>query len=273
MSHVTSGDRAYLTDSDSYGEVSRTTFLGLKNASVITMDDGTVSAFSGENVLEKVVSKASGKNGKGNDIELPVDVKEVGPELLGEIGVSDEDQLSLFEKFMALPKTTRRSKLNEWVLVKDDESQKSEFLSTMVGELVDDEIYIKAQAALVLNHLDDDIRTKMLGVFMETTTDSQRREMILTWHNVKSDKKNKDTFLQTIYALTMTDDEYINVEYMKILDERGLAVEKQESIMKNYFENMSDTAKEYQVTMWRKNHRRSKKIRINRARWLIRVFS
>jgi len=251
MSHVESGDRAYVTDNDSYGVITRTSFLGFKNASpVVTLDDGTLSGFCGDNAAEKVVNKTTGKNGKGININMPADVREIGPALLGSIGVNQNDQIVLFEKFMSL---------------------RASFLETIVEELADDELYVRAQSNLILGHIEPDTREQMLVKFMADTTHEQRQGMIVQWKDLKTSKQGRKKFLQVVYALTLTRDQYLDIEYRLVLSENGVEKSLHDNIMTNFFAAQSEKNLDRHATIWRKYYS-STRLRKSRARWLKRAY-
>ena len=108
--HVTTGDRTFLKDYDEFADVKREGFLGFKNSAVVLCDDGTMAGYCGDSLSEKVVNNSTGKDGKGVDFEIPLDVKQVGPAILSEVGLAPLDQKALFQKFMVLSKTERREK-------------------------------------------------------------------------------------------------------------------------------------------------------------------
>lgn len=272
MSHVESGDRAYVTDDDSYGMVTRTSFLGLKDASpIVELDDGTLSGFCGKNATEKVVNKTTGKNAKGVSIEMPTDVREIGPVLLGSIGVDQNDQIILFEKFMSLPKTVRRAKIEEWNTSKDDVDLRESFLTTIVEELADDELYVRAQSHLILNHIVQDTREEMIVKFMAETTHEQRQGMIVQWKSLKTSKKGRKQFLQVVYDLTLTENQYLDIEYRLAMSENRVAESLHDDIMTQFFNNSSSSTLNKHYSSLRKNYS-SKSFRRSRARWLTRVY-
>lgn len=270
--HVTSGDRTYVSESDSYGYVSRTTFLGLKTISpVIEMDDGTLSGVCGQNAKDKVFNKTSGKNGNDEVVELPIDVREVGPELLGSIGVSEVDRSVLFEKFMALPKDVRQVKLEEWIVSKDDDTLKNDFLTTIVEELADDELYIRAQAHLILNHVEQETRDTMLEKFMLETTEESRKELIIQWQTLKKSKNGRRLFLHSIYDMTLERDGYLQIEFNTILNEHGVSLENQETIVSNYILQTTEEERDEQYIHLKSNYS-SNRVRRYTGRWLIRNY-
>ena len=272
MSHVESGDRAYVIDNDSYGVITRTSFLGLKDASpIVQLDDGTLSGFCGNNATEKVVNKTTGKNGKGVSIQMPTDVREIGPDLLGSIGVDENDQLVLFEKFMSLPKSVRRAKIEEWNTSKNDAELKDSFLETIVEELADDELYVRAQAHLILSHVYQEIREEMIVKFMAETTHEQRQEMIVQWKSLKTSKQGRKKFLHVVYDLTLTENQYLDIEYRLVLSENKVDKSLHDDILTQFFEkNTPEQISEHYSTL--RNNYSSVRVRRSRARWLVRKY-
>lgn len=272
MSHVESGDRAYVIDNDSYGVITRTSFLGLKDASpIVQLDDGTLSGFCGKNATEKVVNKTTGKNGKGVSIQMPADVREIGPALLGSIGVDENDQIVLFEKFMSLPKSVRRAKIEEWNTSKNDTELKDSFLATIVEELADDELYVRAQAHLILSHVSQETREEMIVKFMAKTNHEQRQGMIVQWKNLKKSKQGRKQFLQVVYDLTLTENQYLDIEYRLALSENKVDKSLHDDILTQFFEKNTQSVISKHYSTLRKNYS-SIRVRRSRARWLVRKY-
>lgn len=98
MSQVAPGDRAYVKSDGLYGEVTRTNVLNLPHAPLVLKDSGKYEAFFGPRTTE-VVNKSTASDGI-TTIELPVDVKLVGIDLLTAHGTDAATQTLMFENFV-----------------------------------------------------------------------------------------------------------------------------------------------------------------------------
>jgi len=213
--HVTTGDRVFLAESESYGDVTREGVLGLSSAASMLCDDGFVRAFTGTNFSETIVNTTTGKNGKGLSHTIPTDVKQVGPEILGALGLDEDTQIAYFQKFMVLPKATRHAHIEEWVAVKDDTATRSTFLASLIGELEGDDLFIRTQAASLLGHLDEETRLEILTKLYSLTTSESRKALIINYTKNKSDKYKTEEFVQGIYQMTLDDSEYMRIQMKK----------------------------------------------------------
>ena len=212
--HVTSGERTFVKDDDTFGIVKRTGLFGSTETSCVTvqLDDGSYKAYVGSNQVEQVVNTDTSKDGNGLDVELPIDVKEIGPELLTELGLDATNQAALFQKFMVLPKETRRQKMTDWSSSKDDPVASSIFLSEILGLLEDDTLFVQTEAQNIFKHLDSDLRGSMLTKLNSTTTADQRKDLIVKYTSVKTDKKKLEIFVQGLYELLIDSDTYITLQ-------------------------------------------------------------
>lgn len=134
MSQVQVGDRAFLKDSGIFGDVQRTTVLGLANCPVVQRDDGEVYAFLGSATTE-VVNKQTGSDGKST-VEVPVDVRLVGIDLLTAHGTPADVQTRMFDNFIALPRAQRDAMAASFKQVNPaDSTALGKFLDNMVAAL------------------------------------------------------------------------------------------------------------------------------------------
>ena len=177
--HVHPGDRAYLPLSDTFADVTRDTILGIKKGCVVKSDDGRLRAFCGE-VASTVVEKASGKDGSGNTVAVPPDVKVVGPATLGKLGISEADQFTLFHKFIVLDPALRREKAAFWEKHKYDDEVLSTFIPEVLKILESDEAFIQEHAGKLLSHVSEEIRTKMVANMDSRTTSDTRKALIVS---------------------------------------------------------------------------------------------
>jgi len=213
--HITTGDRVFLTDSESYGDVTREGFLGLTSAASMLCDDGLVRAFTGTTLAETIVNTTTGKNGKGVNHTMPTDVKKVGPEILGALGLDDDTQIAYFQKFMVLPKATRHARIEEWIAAKDDTTTRSTFLTSLIGEIEGDDLFIRTQSVSLLGHLDEETRVEILTKLYSLTTADSRKALIINYTKNKSDKFKTEEFVQGIYQMTLDDSEYMRIQMKK----------------------------------------------------------
>src|SRR6476646_2317109 len=119
-----------------FGTIERTSFLGLTNAPVITLDDGRKVGLAGTDALKHVVPVNTGKNLMDETIEVPLDVRTVGIQVMTAMSYSAETQATMFENFVKLPKSQRDEYAGLWLTVKDKtpEEQKT-FVEDMIAAL------------------------------------------------------------------------------------------------------------------------------------------
>lgn len=241
MSHVSVGERVYVKDIDVFGDIVRKTVLGVDAVSLLD-DEGNTTAFFGTKVESDIVNKQTGLDGSGAEVQVPVDVKEEGVEVLSAMNVSAEEQRLMFVKFMGMfDQETRRSYVADWNENKDDPDLREAFLAGMVNDLDDDEAFIREQGTKALSSVDDDVRQKMFQALLTTRTKEERESMILEWMTVKSSPTAKENFLQGMYAMLMDDDDYIAMEGKKAFTELRILEEEQTAIFTKF---MSVTSEE-----------------------------
>lgn len=249
--HVAKGARTYLPGKKTYGDVVRTSMLGT-DAIVVECDDGSMQAFCGNEILESVVDKTTKKNGKGNDIDIPTDVKVIGPAVLESIGLDEITRAALFQKFMVLEPEVRLEKAAYWELHQADQAKMSVFLPELMTLLGEDTLYIQTQSAKLLKHLDQATRDVMLAKFMTDTTEEQRKAFIIQFTLVRNDKFKTEEFLQGMYALLLDDSTYITMEFKKALGQRNITGSDATQLIDEFLQNTSDAIKTKVVTAWRK---------------------
>lgn len=258
MSHVSSGDRAYLTDSDSYGDVNRTTILGVPGV-VVYDDEGGVTAYCGtEASSASVVNKTTGKNGKGVDVSMPTDVKSEGTEVLAALEIEPEKQSILFVKFMGMfSKEQRRAYIDEWNEKKNDPVEKETFLNGLITDLEDDEVFITNEGKKAFIGIEEEVQHKMFSKLLTTLDASERESYIIQWMQVKNDKYKKEEFLQGMYELLMDDDDYIVMEGKKALTKVFISTSEQTNLFNKFLEVVDPSTRSDLVKEWR-SVRRSK---------------
>lgn len=261
MSHITRGDRVYIVDSDSYGDVNRTTFLG-KQGSVLVADDGTLGGFTSTETNEKIVNQTTGKNGLGVAIETPMDVKNEGVSILDAMNITSEQQSLMFSKFMAMfNKEERRAYVKDWKEKESDPVQRTLFLNNLVEDLDDDEVFITNEGTKALVDIEPEIQKKMFTKFLTTVDKKTREAYILEWVVSKNDKEKKDDFLQKMYELLMDDEDYIKMEGRKALSTIKMSYREQLTVFSRFLRVSTGQQREDYVKEWR-SVRRSKSKRV-----------
>ena len=258
MTHVTEGSRTYLPTTKTYGEVIRTSILGT-SAVVVQLDDGSMQAFCGGDANE-VVDKTTALNGNGETVELPTDVKEVGPAVLEAMGLDEATRAALFQKFMVLDEETRLEKASYWEENQNDAELMSVFLSDLMTLLDEDTLYIQTQSQKLLQHLDESVRETMLTKFMTETTEEDRKAYIIEYTSVRTDGRKTQDFVQNMYQLLLDDSTYINMEFTNALALKGLFGTDASTLVDNYLENATESEITEAATRWRtyKMYRSSK---------------
>jgi hypothetical protein len=105
MAQVQQGDRAYLKKDGLFGDVKRMNLLNLQNSPVLLRDDNVLVGYVGDKVHD-IVNKQTASDGNGT-VQVPVDVRIIGIQLLTQFGVSQETQATMFTNFVGLPKEQR----------------------------------------------------------------------------------------------------------------------------------------------------------------------
>lgn len=248
-----------MVDSDSYGDVDRTTFLG-KPGVVLYNDDGSLGGFTEKETDSNIVNKTTGKNGLGTEMEIPMDVRVEGVSILGAMNISADDQKFMFVKFMGMfSKTERRAYVTEWNEKKDDPVQKTLFLNKIVEALDDDEVFITNEGKKALVDIEPEIQKKMFTKFLTTVDKTTRQAYILEWVVSKNDKDKKDVFLQKMYELLMEDDDYIQMEGRKALSSLNIDYNTQRTIFAKFLNIASAEDRKTYITEWRKVRRSKSK--------------
>ena len=251
MVHVAKGSRAYMPGKKSFGEVIRTTLLG-SDAIIISADDGTIQAFCGDDMMDSVVDKDTKKNGRGVDIEIPTDVKTVGPAVLEAIGLDEDTRTALFQKFMVLDDDVRLEKASYWEANQADDALMAVFLPELMSLLGEDTLYIQTQSLKLLAHLDQATRDVMLTKFMTETTAEERKALIITYASNRNDKNKTEEFLQGIYLMLLDDATYLRMEFLRALTIKGLSIVDATAMIDALFENAPESKQTSIIAAWRK---------------------
>lgn len=130
------GARVYAQDAAQYGDTTRSSILGLSSTPVIALDDGATVAYFGPNRAKVVDAVKKKQIMDGTPVTLPLDVKMVGRDQLNALGITPEQQASMFAKWMALSDTQRSGYLAAWTaLDKSNADELLQFVQSMVESL------------------------------------------------------------------------------------------------------------------------------------------
>ena len=257
--HVSKGTRVYLTSAKMFGEVVKTSMLGT-DAVVVECDNGSLKVACGEKLLDEVVDLSSSKDGRGFVKALPVDIKMVGPKVLESFGVNEQTRAALFQKFLVLEESVQLEKATYWKDNKDDPVAMSNFLPELMTLLGEDTLFIQKKSAKLLNHLDEDTKSIMLTNMMTSTTEEERKTMIMEYTSIQNDKKKVLEFLQDLYELLLDNKTYIRMEFKKSLAQKRIFEIKSSPMIETFLVNASGSQLEDVVRKWRKRkYYRSKK--------------
>ena len=252
MSHVALGERVYVKGTDMFGDVTRTTVLGVAAVSLVD-DEGTTKAFFPATAKTGIVGKDSGVDGTGETVAVPVDVRQEGISVLGAMGVPEDQQRLKFVKFMGMfDQATRRAYMDDWVLKKDDPTQRDAFLQGLISDLEDDQTFITRQGNLALSGVEPEVRQAMFGRMITQLTKEERESLILEWMGAKNDVHKKEEFLQGMYELLMDDDDYIAMEGRKAFTGLRILQDEQTEIFTKFMTNVSAWDRAKYVAEYRK---------------------
>ena len=133
---VTVGARTYLQDVETFGNIQRTSVLGLANSPVIGLDTGRSVAYFGAQ-RTKVVDAVEQKDiATGTSVAVPLDVKTVGYEQLTQLGVPADQQTAALLKWDQLSADARATHISQWLAVdKTDTSAVTTFVTDLMSIL------------------------------------------------------------------------------------------------------------------------------------------
>ena len=252
MTQFTPGERVYVKGTDMFGDIERTTVLGVKAVSLVD-DEGTTKAFFGTTVATGIVGKTTGVDGTGAAVTVPVDVREEGIDVLTAMNITPGEQRLKFVKFMGMfDQATRRAYMEEWVAKKDDPVQRTAFVQGLMHDLDDDTAFIMAVGNQALDHVDPDVRQYMFQRMLTTLSKEERESLILEWMAVKNYPAKKEEFLQGMYELLMDDDDYIAIEGRKAFTKLRILADKQTEIFSKFMTNVSAEDRASYVVEYRK---------------------
>lgn len=262
MSHVTLGKRVHIKDTDMFGDVERTTVLGVGAVSLVN-DERTTKAFVGAHKKSAIVKRDTGVDGTGLAVVVPTDVREEGAYVLTAMNITTENQSLKFARFMGMfDQATRRAYMDEWVAKKDDVAERETFLQNMMDALDDDEASITSQGGQALAGVDPVVRQYMFERLLTTLTKAERESLILEWMAVKNSPEKKEEFLQGMYELLKDDDDYIAMEGKKALRRFRILADEQAQIFTKFMttvsaENRAKYAAEYRKVRTSASKKRS----------------
>ena len=247
------GERVFLDDSSkTFASVTRTSFLGLSNSTVVLNDEGKNYAVTGDSLYHDVVHVSSGKSNDSTEHSIPsTDVKLIGPQILSEEGIDQVSQIALFQKFMALPVEERLEKASSWALASADVENRATYLQELLGILEDDSTFIRKQAAIFLSHLDDNLKALMFQKLFSFTDAEFRKQLIVRFTFVQNDKRKSEIFIQDLYELLLDDETYIRIEFERFGKNTYAPSVLSQKIDDFIEEKTSDEIKEI-VEHWRK---------------------
>lgn len=255
MPHVTLGERVYVKGTDMFGDVTRTTVLGVEAVSLVD-DEGTTKAFFGTNLDTGIVGKDVGVDGTGTTVAVPVDVRQEGVAVLSAMNVTAEQQRLMFVKFMGMfDQATRRAYMDDWALKKDNATERAAFLQGLMDDLDDDQAFITKQGNLALAAVEPDVRQKMFSHLLTVLTKEERESLILEFMQSKNDPGKKEEFLQGMYELLMDDDDYIAMEGRKAFTRLRILADEQTAIFTKFMTTVSAEDRAKYVAEYRKVRR------------------
>lgn len=245
------GDRVFVGASGLYGTVTKNKFLG-KYGLVIKNDNGSISAFNTVKANAEIYDKETGTNGDGVTIdEIPMDVKEEGREILTNLAILPEQQTLFYYKFLiGLTTEEQHNYVNEFNLVKGDETKKQLFLAEILATLEDDQKMIFNEGSVVLFRVDPEIRAHMFEKLLTEFPKEQREELIVQWVEIKTNRGEKEKFLHEMYLKLMEKNEYIQTEGIRGLTEFGLGSDEQKALFGKFLAVSTDESKQAFVQEW-----------------------
>lgn len=249
--HIKPGDRAYLPVAQQFGDVTRSHVLGLQKGCVVRSDNGKLVAFCGDKTAE-IVEKDSAQDGNGTQVAVPSDFKVIGPEILGKFGVSDADQVALFQKFVALDATVRNEKASFWEAHKYDDEVLASFIPEVLSVLQSDDEYISKYANSLFAHVDIDTRTIMRSNMATKTDAESRKGLIVRFTLIQNDRVQVEEFRQSLFKLLLDDTSYARVEMVRcLLTINGASEESAMQRVNTFLDGASDDVITSFVEEWR----------------------
>lgn len=134
---ITVGQRSFVPSMNDFGVISRPSFLGLVNAPVVVLDDGTEMGIAGENLMTDLVSCSSCKNFNDETVTVPLDVKIVGIDTLTAMGVAPDVQTTMFAHWRSqLTDAQRADYSQQWIAASTaSPADQKTFVDSMIAAL------------------------------------------------------------------------------------------------------------------------------------------
>lgn len=129
-------NRVFLADIEWYGSKVGTV-LGLQQSSaVVAADNGKLVAYFGPVKDAVLVDPETATNAEGDQIQLPVDFRKAGVQILTAMGVDSTVQARMFERFLQMEEIQRRALINEFAsLDAKDSTAVTAFAQGMIAAL------------------------------------------------------------------------------------------------------------------------------------------
>lgn len=248
---VSKGSRVFVKSVKMFGEVTKMGALGT-DAVVVKCDDGSLHVMCGENVKGDIVEKDTSKDGNGVEVPLPIDVRVIGPDILESFGVDEQTRATLFQKFLLLDESVRLEKATYWETNKNDQAKMTTFLQELTVLLKADDTFIQTKSEKLLKHLGADTRETMLTNMMASTTEDERKAMIMEYTSIQNDRKKVSEFLQGMYELLLDNKSYITSEFTRALTTIRMFEEESTPLITEFLANTSSAEQDDIAQEWRK---------------------
>lgn len=249
--NVSKGSRVFVKSVKMFGEVTKMGSLGT-DAVVVKCDDGSLHVMCGDNLKDDIVDKDTSKDGRGVEFPIPTDVRVIGPVVLESFGVDEQTRAALFQKFLLLDESVRLEKATYWETNKNDQAKMSVFLQELMVLLKEDDTFIQTKSAKLLKYLGEDTRKTMLTNMMSSTTEDERKAMIMEYTSIQNDKRKVSEFLQGMYELLLDNKSYIMSEFIRALSAIRIFEEESTPLITEFLANSSSAQQDDIVQEWRK---------------------
>lgn len=107
-------NRVYLADVEWYGSQVGSCLGLVQSSALVAADDGKYRAYFGPVKEQVIVDPVSATNALGETVQLPVDFRKAGVEILTALGVSTEIQARMFQRFLDFDEIQRRALISEF---------------------------------------------------------------------------------------------------------------------------------------------------------------
>lgn len=245
------GDRVFAGPTGKYGIVTATRLLG-KNGLVIKNDDGSISAYTTARARAEIYAKDTEKNGDGLVVDIPMDVRVEGVEVLTALNILPAQQTLYFYKFLiGLTTEEQNNCINGFNTAKNNAAEKESFLTNLLATLEDDQQMIFTEGSNALFRVDPEIRAGMFQKLLVDFPKEQREALILQWLGIKPNRGEKEKFLHEMHLSLMNSDEYIKLEGERGLTEFGLGSEKQKALFGKFLAGSTSESEVAFIEGWK----------------------